>query len=156
MTENKVGFKDYMYVFAAEDSEYETELKVLLPEVFLDKRTTSAVESKLYKSNNIFINANPPRVSHVVESKNYMILPIMNGETFGVVNAGERFIALFINSNPNNGIILGEKLRIKPIWDDVQDKLEKYPPEDHEHDISDISGDISVDWSNITNKPDFD
>jgi hypothetical protein len=102
-----LGFRESMYVFAAEHCYSPSRLKVYIPEVFTDK-TISDREYRLYRTADIFVNAQKPTVSQSVVSKNYIELPVMDGALNSrTVHVGDRLVALFINSNPINGIILG-------------------------------------------------
>lgn len=105
MTDFEVKFSDNMFVYAAEYAEYPSNLKVTIPETFLDKKSGSTQEVKLAKgSNNIFLNENPPSLSNSITSKNYITLPVVG--SIGKVNAGTRLLAQFIGNCPFNGVIV--------------------------------------------------
>ena len=122
MQDYDIRFKDNMFVYAAEDADNPTSLKVFIPEVFLDKRTDSIHETRLGKGNlHIFLNENPPALSNSIISKNYIELPVISSFTgsvtmqdtsvfvssgIGKISKGDRLLALFIGNSPDNGIII--------------------------------------------------
>ena len=104
---NNTGFKDIMYVYAVETAYKPSSLKVAIPDALLDKGVSSSTTS-LFKTVDIFINNISPIVSSKVTSKGYLELPVISSAINSMsVSSGDRLIASFINSNPNNGIILG-------------------------------------------------
>jgi hypothetical protein len=121
-----IDFREKMFVYAAENAYNPTELKVTIPEVFIDKDSGAAVSQRIIKSNlNIFTNVTKPAISDSIETINYIILPVISnyigstsvrvqgtnysGSTsagIGDVKVGDRFIATFIGNSPINGVII--------------------------------------------------
>ena len=104
--DKKIQFKPTMFVYAAETVRYPSQLKVFIPEVFLTGTNQELSATKVQKGNtSIFLNATVPALSQYVTKYNYITLPIVrdNGEW---VTKGTRYMAEFINGNPNHGIII--------------------------------------------------
>ena len=104
--DKKTQFKSPMFVYVAERAYCPNAIKVFIPEVFLTEISPSINESKLQKGNtSIFLNATIPALSSYVNSYNYITLPIIRDNN-GWVEKGTRYMAEFINNNPNHGIII--------------------------------------------------
>ena len=104
--DKKMQFKSPMFVYAAERVYCPSELKVFIPEVFLTGTGPDISKYKAQKGNtSIFINATIPALSQYVTKYNYITLPIIRDNS-GWVEKGTRFMAEFINNNPNHGIII--------------------------------------------------
>ena len=104
--DKKMQFKSPMFVYAAERAYYPDKLKVFIPEVFLTGISPGLSEYKSQKGNtSIFLNATIPALSPYVTKYNYITLPIIR-DNGGWIEKGTRFMAEFINNNPNYGIII--------------------------------------------------
>lgn len=130
MKDFNIIFKENMFVYAAENANNPSSLKVCIPEVFLDKGTGAANIRKLNRGNTgVYLNDIPPALRTTVDSMNYITLPVISnfycrvddyykssyGEVkgskdivsgIGHVNVGDRLVASFIGGNPKNGIII--------------------------------------------------
>lgn len=104
--DKKIQFKSSMFVFVAERAYSPSTLKVFVPEVFLTGTNPGLVETKSQKGNtSIFLNATIPALSPYVTKYNYITLPVIRDNS-GWVEQGTRYMAEFINNNPNHGIII--------------------------------------------------
>ena len=104
--DKKIQFKSPMFVYVAETAYQPNKVKVFVPEVFLTDINPKISETKLQKGNtNIFLNATIPALSSYVTSYNYITLPVIRDNS-GWVNKGTRYMAEFINNNPNYGVII--------------------------------------------------
>ena len=104
--DKKIQFKSPMFVYVAERQYDPRTLKVFVPEVFLTGTSPSISESKVQKGNtSIFLNATIPALSSYVTKYNYITLPVIRDNN-GWVEKGTRYMAEFINNNPNHGIII--------------------------------------------------
>ena len=104
--DKKIQFKSPMFVYVAERAYQPNNLKVFVPEVFLTGINPGLSETKSQKGNtNIFLNATIPALSSYVTKYNYITLPIRR-DNGGWVEKGTRYMAEFINDNPNYGIII--------------------------------------------------
>lgn len=104
-----VEIREYMYGYVAEDySEYgSNNIKVFVPELFLDKPSNTIVETKITKgTESVFKNSTPPALLQYVSSKNYITLPTINNVNMSL-KKDDRVIILFINKEPRNGIVIG-------------------------------------------------
>ena len=108
MQNTNVEFREQMYVYSAQYvSPYNTvyQLKVNVPEAFIDISTSEAQSRKTSNgSNNIFINNYQPAISGTIHTNNFITLPCSQGQSD--VQIGTRFLAMFVGGNPKNGIIL--------------------------------------------------
>lgn len=104
--DKKLQFKSPMFVYVAERAHYPNSLKVFVPEVFLTGTNPNISEYKSQKGNtSIFLNATIPALSPYVTRYNYMTLPLIR-DSAEWVEKGTRYMADFINDNPNHGIIV--------------------------------------------------
>lgn len=104
--DTKMQFKSPMFVYAAEKVYSPSSLKVFIPEVFLTDTSPKATQTKVQTGNtNMFLNATIPALSPYVTKYNYITLPIIR-DNGGWIYKGTRFMAEFINNNPNHGIIV--------------------------------------------------
>lgn len=104
--DKKLQFKSPMFVYVAERAYCPTQLKVFIPEVFLTGTDPNLSETKAQKGNtSIFLNATIPALSPYVTKYNYITLPLIQS-TSGWVEKGTRYMAEFINNNPNYGVIV--------------------------------------------------
>lgn len=104
-----ISFKEIMYGYAAEDAFNAKELKVFIPEIFIDKNDNTYTYStrKSRGSNNIFINTHKPAVSAYSKVSNYITLPVASFNNVNVTK-GDKLILSFVNNNPLNGAVIGK------------------------------------------------
>lgn len=105
---DKIDFREHMFVYAAQKyNKYTPEqIKVFVPEVFIDKSQKDATEIKVLKGNmSLFINEQIPSISGTILSRNYLTMKVIPYRNMGNVNIGDRFLATFFNSNNNYFII---------------------------------------------------
>mgnify|MGYP003301051875 CR=1 FL=1 len=104
--DKNIQFKSPMFVYVAERAYSPTTIKVFVPEVFLTGTNPGLSEYKAQKGNtSIFLNATVPAISPYVTKYNYITLPIIRDNS-GWVEVGTRYMAEFINNNPNHGVII--------------------------------------------------
>ena len=104
--DKKIQFKTPMFVYVAEKAYSPNSLKVFVPEVFLTGTNPGLSETKSQKGNtSIFLNATIPALSPYVTKYNYITLPVIRDNS-GWIEKGTRYMAEFINNNPNHGIII--------------------------------------------------
>ena len=102
--EVKATFKSPMFVYSVENIYSPSILKVAVPEAFLEN-TGKATSNVIHKGNpSLFINATIPALSNTVTSYNYINVTVAT--SVGRVRKGDRFVAEFINGNPEYGYII--------------------------------------------------